>query len=346
MAAYRRFVAYVYEYRKDKKGVNCGFVQIEARGNTCRVELHLLCPGLVSGSKCSIYGFVRRDDGIDGILLGTCETEKEKINCRLETSAEHMGGSEHSLDETGGMIITTDQGGFFGTEWDDMPIRPEQFRVVCETEEDSEQFQSVERTEESIQENAQEDTQTDMTGVSDGTGESGKDEENSREEVPDNDSEKADRAEDAKAESLQADAEIPPGQELHAQSVPEQEQKLKSPRMCGTPCDVFRDGELHDCRKISPQDLCRMGHRTCLLRNNRFVQYGYYHFGHLLMCRNHCGQPVLGVPGRYDQQERFMANMFGFPYFKESSEIQVPGGKGGYWYRLIDASNPDNRNGC
>ena len=32
MAAYRRFVAYVYEYRKDKKGVNRGFVRIEAWG--------------------------------------------------------------------------------------------------------------------------------------------------------------------------------------------------------------------------------------------------------------------------------------------------------------------------
>ena len=135
MAAYRRFVAYVYEYRKDKKGVNCGFVRIEAWRNVCRIELHLLCPGLVSGSECSAYGFVRKDEGIDGILLGVCETAKEEINCILESSVEHMGDSEHSLEEMGGMIITTDQGGFFGTEWDDMPIRPEKFRVVPRIEE-------------------------------------------------------------------------------------------------------------------------------------------------------------------------------------------------------------------
>lgn len=91
MAAYRRFVAYVYEYRKDKKGVNCGFVRIEAWRNVCRIELHLLCPGLVSGSECSVYGFVRKDEGIDGILLGVCETAKEEINCILESSVEHMG---------------------------------------------------------------------------------------------------------------------------------------------------------------------------------------------------------------------------------------------------------------
>ena len=148
------------------------------------------------------------------------------------------------------------------------------------------------------------------------------------------------------SETVSPDQEARNVQEKKSSDRKPQEQKSQNSRRCGTPCEVFQDGELHDCHKISPQDLCSMGRRTCLLRNNRFVQYGYYHFGHLLLCQNHCGQPVLGVPGRYDQQERFMANMFGFPYFKESSEIQVPGGKGGYWYRLIDSTNPNNGNGC
>ena len=165
MAAYRRFVAYVYEYRKEKKGVNCGFVRIEAWRNVCRIELHLLCPGLVSGSECSVYGFVRKDESIDGILLGVCETAKEQINCILENSVEHMGDSEHSLEEMGGMIITTDQGGFFGTEWDDMPIRPENFRVVPR-----------------IQENMSESAASDGKAETDETVKSGKDEKNSRTE--------------------------------------------------------------------------------------------------------------------------------------------------------------------
>ena len=128
-------------------------------------------------------------------------------------------------------------------------------------------------------------------------------------------------------------------QELHSQSVQESDASdLVSEEMLhehdkphpscplpGTPCDAFSDGELSDCRKISPQDLCHLGRRACMLRNNRFVQYGSYNFGHLLLCRNKCGQMVLGIPGAYDQQERFMANMFGFPYFKESRHIQIPG---------------------
>jgi hypothetical protein len=31
-----------------------------------------------------------------------------------------------------------------------------------------------------------------------------------------------------------------------------------------------------------------------------------------------------------------MANMFGFPYFKECPDIHIPGGKGGYWYCFIN----------
>ena len=105
----------------------------------------------------------------------------------------------------------------------------------------------------------------------------------------------------------------------------------------GIPYDPFNDGQFTDCRKIKPSDcgtLCRKNGCFC---NNRFVMYGYQNFGHLLLCRNHRGQYILGVPGSYSQQERFMANMFGFPYFRESPEIHIPGGKGGYWYCFINS---------
>jgi hypothetical protein len=65
--------------------------------------------------------------------------------------------------------------------------------------------------------------------------------------------------------------------------------------------------------------------------------YGYQNFGYLLLGRTPGGQYILGVPGGYDQQERFMAGMFGFPYFKDSTQIRLPDGRGGFWYRLINA---------
>ena len=104
----------------------------------------------------------------------------------------------------------------------------------------------------------------------------------------------------------------------------------------GIPYDPFNDGQFTDCRKIKPSDCSTLYRKNGCFCNNRFVMYGYQNFGHLLLCRNHRGQYILGVPGSYSQQERFMANMFGFPYFRESPKIHIPGGKGGYWYCFIN----------
>lgn len=349
MAEYRRFVAYVYEYQKGKKGNNCGFIKVEAWGKQCRMEIHLRCPGLISGTECTVYGFVRKKGLLDGSRIGSCRTEEGKMDCLLETQTMAVGHGAIPLGEMSGMALLLENGGFFGTEWDDQPIRPEDFREMPEKEEEKE-------------------TMAEKKEVQKGNEDSG-----DEEQIP---------------EEQQNPVTSQPEPEIHTQSIEEQKiseyprrpepprpdpprpphhpERPKPPRPepghpvppppprpphrpgqshppknIGTPCDAFGDGELTDCRKITPEELCHLGRRACMLRNNRFLQYGYYNFGHLLLCRNHCGQWILGVPGGYDQQERFMANMFGFSYFKESPNIRIPKGRGGYWYRLIDAPNPD-----
>ena len=116
-----------------------------------------------------------------------------------------------------------------------------------------------------------------------------------------------------------------------------QEEKEKTIALpFGQPFCPFQDSDLNQCWKITPQDLVHFPRRQCALRNNRFLQYGYYNFGHLLLCHRSNGRYILGVPGSYDQQEQFMAGMFGFSCFKESNCIKVKKGRGGYWYRAID----------
>ena len=85
MSGYRRFVAYVYEYQKGKKGRNCGFIRVEAKEQVCRMEAHILCPGLTPDVKCEIFGFTRKTGLLDGVLLGSCMTEDSRADCVLET---------------------------------------------------------------------------------------------------------------------------------------------------------------------------------------------------------------------------------------------------------------------
>jgi hypothetical protein len=112
---------------------------------------------------------------------------------------------------------------------------------------------------------------------------------------------------------------------------------VPAPQLPGEPFDPFSDGAICDCRKIQLRDLRCLKPGDSGLRNNRFLMHGYQNFGYLLLGRTPGGQYILGVPGGYDQQERFMAGMFGFPYFKDSTQIRLPDGRGGFWYRLINA---------
>ena len=321
MAEYRRFVAYIYEYQKGKKSSNCGFVRVESRGEVCRMEFHIQCPGLISGIGCKIYGFVRNRGLMDGSLLGECITETDRIEYALETDPECMGTAEITLAKTAGLILITENEGFFGTEWDDQPIRPENFRVADKPVEKQLPHERKQKSEENQSENQDKNNPV----------------ENTQETEPDTSESNIFSSEKILQEQKEDQPEQPvssPQKELHAQSLEPQPRILP-----GTPWDAFSDGELTDCRKITPDELHCLGRRFCMLKNNRFLQYGYYNFGHLLLCRNSRGQYILGVPGGYDQQERFMAGMFGFPYFKESSQISLPGRKGGYWYRSVDSPN-------
>lgn len=269
MGEYRRFVAYVYEYRKGKKEENCGFVKVESWGERCTMELHLQCPGILAGTECKSYAFVRAEKKMRGILLDSCKTEANGVRHIMETSSRDIGGQRVALEELGGMVFLTELGAFFGTEWDDIEIIPELFEEFSEEDSPEEEQEELPTEEENV-------TATEVQ------------------------------------------------QERH---------------MPGEPYTPFEDGDFFNCRKIKPGDLPCFSGKNCPLRQNRFLLYGYYNFGHLLLCTKENGQQILGVPGIYDQQERFMANMFGFPFFRKSREIQVPGRQGGYWYRLINSAD-------
>lgn len=323
MGEYRRFVAYVYEYRKGKKEENCGFVKVESWGERCTMELHLQCPGILAGTECKSYAFVRDGNKMRGIFLGSCKTEVNGANCVMETSPRKIGGQDATLEEIGGMVFLTELGAFFGTEWDDIEIIPEMFEEF--TEKDSPEKEMEEEQGETLKETTDEKSKK-------GAGEE------AEKVLPEQGKRETEMREESSHKENAAEAEVSEQNELPAEEENVTATEVQQERhMPGEPYTPFEDGDFFNCRKIKPGDLPCFSRKNCPLRQNRFLLYGYYNFGHLLLCTKENGQQILGVPGIYDQQERFMANMFGFPFFRKSREIQVPGRQGGYWYRLINS---------
>lgn len=88
--------------------------------------------------------------------------------------------------------------------------------------------------------------------------------------------------------------------------------------------------------RMEPKDIGGFPMEYWYLANNSFLLHGYYCYRHLLFMkmRNEAEyQYAIAVPGNSDHREKFMANMFGFEYFKA---VQSRGNAGfGYWWRRL-----------
>ncbi len=100
---------------------------------------------------------------------------------------------------------------------------------------------------------------------------------------------------------------------------------------------LFGDEETVRYMQIQMKDLCCLGRRDRGLANNNFLRRGASRYGYLLMGQRKAdGTFFLGVPGIYERQECLMANLCGFPYFREACRCGRNQGRFGYWYRFLD----------
>ena len=129
MAGYRRFVAYVYEYPDGKKGNGKGFIKVEARDGKCRMNYRITGIYGREEAPCKIYGFVRKEQGCEGIYLGECDLAGDTVQFQTEVPEQGLGGTAYGLNDLSGLIMLTSDGMMYGTGWDDKPVRLEEIRL-------------------------------------------------------------------------------------------------------------------------------------------------------------------------------------------------------------------------
>lgn len=101
--------------------------------------------------------------------------------------------------------------------------------------------------------------------------------------------------------------------------------------------NAFTDGELKNCLLIEPKDIPVLRREGFHIAGNRFILHCLQRDSHCLLGRvGDSEQYIFAIPGVYDNQERFMANMFGFPCFRSLDSSPSPAaGQKGYWYRAV-----------
>ena len=90
---------------------------------------------------------------------------------------------------------------------------------------------------------------------------------------------------------------------------------------------------------IKPQDIGLLPREIWTYGNNSFLLHGYYNYRHLILAKLLDPQQppryLLGVPGHYFSNEKYMASMFGFPHFVLAKKQSQGDGRFGYWYTDI-----------
>ena len=327
MSGFKRFVSYIYLYENEEKAGNVGFAKIELRGEECRIEVHLRGT-YTNNVSCKIYLFTEKGDFMHGVLIGACRIQNGKGDFIGKIKASGVNGTSLDFGQTDGLYLACEDERIFATRWTDgvnQPISARRFREWKVTDEKERAMESApsiarkaamksaqEQSAESPQESAQvQPAEFPQPG------------ESPQPSIP---------TQDLSEESIHA-TEVPMHNIFPQFIWEEQWEKLTKNHPI---VKLFSDDTI-SCVRIELKDLRELPKRYWYLGNNSFLLHGFFNYRYLLLgCFEKEKRWFLGVPGIYQNQERVMAAIFGFPEFLTEGEAMEPVNHFGYWYRLLD----------
>ena len=298
----QRYVTYIYAYENNNKNQNVGFAKVDIRGDYCQVEIHLKRTGYTN-VKCPVYLFVRENEVIVGVEIGEialvngCGDFVRQLNCN------GVGETPYCMKDMKGILIFLDNTVMFASQWDEKAIYRENFKPYEETKEIP-----VEQAEDAAEE-PEESGQMEKLQV---------------------ESVQAQQSREQQTEELQPEAQRSGDMWMDLW------EKLNG--MYGAK-NLFENMPEISGIHMELKDLRELPKKYWYLGSNSFLLHGFFNYRHLLLGKveNESGRKwFIGVPGIYQNQEKVLAAVFGFPEFRQEKDTGVKTGQFGYWYRFMD----------
>ena len=105
------------------------------------------------------------------------------------------------------------------------------------------------------------------------------------------------------------------------------------------PVDNIFNTAFYEGYKVSAMELKDFGKEAGALDSNQFLLKGYERYKHLLAGKvRYAGKEryCVGVPGIYENREKYMAEIYQFPVFLSLTENRMKTGSFGYWLHLLE----------
>lgn len=362
MAGMKRFVTYIYSYEEKKKGGNTGFARIEIRGGEGRIEIHVR-EAYPKKANCRIYFFAEEQGDIVGLPLGEMSLRNGAGDFSAIFQVENLGGMSADFYDMEGIILLGEAQQILMSRWKEgnpLEVCRERFRV-WDTAESREIPAAVKQ--EATQETGagretgqkQEATQTAAAGRETAKKQEAPQETGTgRETAAKQEAQQTAAAGRETAAEQEAPQETAKGREISPRELEKTEEETIAAtevpmRNVFSRCDwqeiwehlkenhehfiLYREQEIC-CVKIELKDIRELPRRYWYLGNNSFLLHGFFNYHYLVVGNVGGGQWFIGIPGIYQNQERVMAAIFGFPEFlPEPIENRF-----GYWCRFIEES--------
>lgn len=294
---FQRFVSYVYDYQKNQKGENCGFVKAEVRQRRVRFLIHMYLPGKQNVAY-QIYGCRRREGELEGILLGRGTVRFGNVDVRLLLPEDDMTafyrqeGEEKrekiGFDELCGVLIRSSEGELYATVWDEEELDVTSFREwTPKGHKEEGQYEKVRKKEAQHTEKTSEDL--------------------------------------IKEEKTTG--------QLKAQEIDENVYWVRIQEECEAMAP-FQEKESALFFRMQPRQLELLPRHFWQLGRNSFLMHGYYNYRYFIVGLD--GEKIIiGVPGTYSFMEEACAALFGFLSFVPAKGAHKEQGRFGYWCRRM-----------
>ncbi len=330
MSEYKRFVSYIYAYTKEGKGNNAGFAKVEIRAGKKRISITMR--GISNIPMMHVCGFCRKEERLVCVPLGRMILTGGMGQFQYGMDGEWIPGSRVRFEELAGIVISASDssGETYATVWDDEPFQLSMF--ACEEEELEEKEPEEEPSEkEGLIKESEEEPIIIKPFEEEKISESMEEEE---EAVMEN--QECHQYMEQDPENSVQESEV-----LHsAQFQEEQENEEEDSEFWKKMCHIYPkitpfSYENHmECLKVKPGDIGRLPRQNWIFGNNSFLLHGYFKYRYLIFGRikeEESGGYLIGVPGTYSSNEKFLAGMFGFYDFKPVQKGSTATGTFGYW---------------
>ena len=321
MADYQRILSYLYRYEKSEKKECFGFIKAEQKSGTLKLTIQIDDERLLQGVELKLAFYEKQGEGWQVWQIDTVIAQEHKEELSLLYPANRLPNG-FRIKEQSGVLLFYQDSFYYGSVWigEEIPaevLEPLRWHKVEDTVKSEPETEQESKAEETVlQEDIEEESEAEEAALQEDVEEESK-------------AEEAALQEDVEEESESEEAFVDDFEKMWINSI--KEKPIVN--------NIFNTAFYEGC-KISTAQLEQFGEEADSLKSNQFLLKGYERYKHLLAGKvRYAGEEryCIGVPGIYENREKYMADIYQFPVFLSLTENRMKTGSFGYWLYLLRA---------